>query len=667
MTVPVTTATLLILPSRPLMLASRASGGNDAVPGGDDAAAVDVAAVDAIAEAAGLSPLDVRIKVATGRAGVLLRSRETDRLNQVAGHLRTLGHSAVVITDDEVRDLPAPVAARGITPDGPLGFVNGSGQVIATIPKGMPILVAVTHLDRAQPTRLPMNPGLVAAPDPAAIAADAAAELRWLTESDRQGLVIDVAWNGGRDRVRLRGEKLVFTTPGHATHPSAAINTRAILARLLGAEHQSTLDLEFEQFQPPRIVASGMGRGRTVEPSVVPLDRITGDRDGAWDSYVRFLVTAWNAELFRHAGAVISWEGTHPRLTRAAASGAAPGLDAARTPREERAVLVAGPVAERSMVQEARNRLPIIGPTGVVGTLLLATLGAAAGSVLADHARPWPELVAAGVGLLGLTHALTLFDRRRRVENFPTSRIRSAAVGACEIQGYARAALPLRTPYSQMPCVWYEFRVVRRETGSDAKERVHIVTGHSNDHPFYIEDETGRLEVDPTGAQVEVSTVQKLSQVPFSGAPLPPGTRVEITERYIPVDQPIWVIGHLQVMGDAAAGEESRMERLRVLKADPLRMAAGDANGDGIVDGEEWQSMVEEARGEWELSRLTGTGRTDRLVLGRSPRDGFFYITERSEKVVVRRFLWRAVFWLATGAGLLTWALLSFRAAGTGE
>ncbi|TPW12121.1 MAG: hypothetical protein FD129_1526, partial [bacterium] len=36
MTVPVTTATLLILPSRPLMLASRASGGNDAVPGGDD-------------------------------------------------------------------------------------------------------------------------------------------------------------------------------------------------------------------------------------------------------------------------------------------------------------------------------------------------------------------------------------------------------------------------------------------------------------------------------------------------------------------------------------------------------------------------------------------------------------------------------------------------------
>ncbi|MDZ4805887.1 MAG: GIDE domain-containing protein [Candidatus Eisenbacteria bacterium] len=655
-------ATLLIFPSRPL--------------GGDTAAVNDIAGVT------GLTPLDVRMKVATGRAGVLLRSPERARLDEVAGRLRSLGHSAVVVMDDEVKALPTPVAARGVTMDGSLGFVDESGRLHATIPAGTPTLVVMTHLHRVQPVRVPMNPGLVAAPDLAAVTALATGELRWLTETDREGLVIDVAWNGGQDRVRLRGEKLVFATLGDAAAPSAALNIRSMLARLLSPQFHPTLDLEFEQFQPPRVVASGSGRARHGDGANARLDRITSERDSAWDSYVRFVVAAWRAGLFDQSGAVVSWENSRPRLTRSAATGPSPDRNAARTPREERAVLVSGSVNLPSLTSRVMNRLGEFGPAGLVGTLVVAMAGAIIGAVLTERARPWPELIAGSTGLLGLTHALTLFDRRRRVENIPTSRIRSAAVGPCEIHGHARAALPLRTPYSQMPCVWYEFRMVRRDsdvgestagspgfhfrvTGEKPHDRVQIVTGHSNDHPFYIEDETGRLEINPTGAQVEVSTVQKLNQVPFAGAPLPPGTRVEITERYIPVDQPIWVMGHLQVVGDANAGESADLAgHLRAVKADPIRMAVGDENGDGVVDTLEWQSMADEIKGDWELSRLTGTGRTDRLVLGRSSTDGFFYITERSEKVVVRRFLWRAILWLAIGASLLIWALLSLQAAG---
>jgi hypothetical protein len=646
--------TLVVLPARPL--------------------AGDPAATEALAGAAGLEPLDVRLKTSTGRAGVLARGTGRAAMAVTAGHIRALGHAAVVVTDAEVADLPRPRLARGVTPEGALAFLDEKGLVVATPPAGARLWVGIVNLAQAPPDPLPMNPARVAAPDPAAVAEQTVAELSWLAGSERAGLLIDVAWNDGTERVRLRGDRLLFSTLGRHAGPSAAGNIEFVMSRLVAAGHSVTLDLEFEQFQPPRVPAGALGRPGAPAAGV---DHPRDEREVAWESYVRFSVALWSLGLYDVVTTSVRWHGATVRVTRSATT-TTPELAT-----EPPLLLPQAPRADDAW-QRWRDRAAILGPVPWVAGLALATAILLGVAMATDGARPWRELAGLSAGALALTYALTLYERRRRVQNVPTSRIRSAAVGPCELHGHARAGAPLRTPFSRMPCVWYEYRMVRRDAtdgssatirlggmalsagGNGPRERVQVVTGRSNDIPFYIEDETGRIEIDPRGAHVEVGTVQTLNSVPFAGAPLPPGTKVSITERYIPVDHPIWVMGHLRVEGDEQGGRADRLaEHLRALKADAARMAAGDGNGDGVVDASEWERMVHEVRRDWQASRLSADGRTDRVFVGRSGHDGFFYITETSEKTVVRRFAVRALACLAAGIGLAAWALLSLLSAGT--
>ncbi|RMG52098.1 MAG: hypothetical protein D6717_12290, partial [Gammaproteobacteria bacterium] len=112
----------------------------------------------------------------------------------------------------------------------------------------------------------------------------------------------------------------------------------------------------------------------------------------------------------------------------------------------------------------------------------------------------------AGV-LLGAVTGLVLlwtgWRRLRLVEDVPTSKIRSAAQGVVELQGTARA-LPgpeLVAPGTQIPCLWYRYRL---------EERVHhgqhdswrTVESRTSGDLFLIEDETGRCIIDPDDAEV---------------------------------------------------------------------------------------------------------------------------------------------------------------------
>ena len=113
-----------------------------------------------------------------------------------------------------------------------------------------------------------------------------------------------------------------------------------------------------------------------------------------------------------------------------------------------------------------------------------------------------------GAGLFGVMAVLALvawlsaWRLARAILDTPTSRVASAAQGYVELHGEAlpHAGLELLTPHTQLPCLWYRYRVERRE---DNKWR--HVDGAESDSPFDLADGSGRCRIEPRGAHVQTT------------------------------------------------------------------------------------------------------------------------------------------------------------------
>lgn len=84
---------------------------------------------------------------------------------------------------------------------------------------------------------------------------------------------------------------------------------------------------------------------------------------------------------------------------------------------------------------------------------------------------------------------------RRMIQDTPTARIRSMAMGRVEIHGRAVGRSLVAAPFSGRPCVFWKVDIaVRRRNGWTTVHR------NASGHPFYVRDDTGIALVYPEGA-----------------------------------------------------------------------------------------------------------------------------------------------------------------------
>ena len=125
-------------------------------------------------------------------------------------------------------------------------------------------------------------------------------------------------------------------------------------------------------------------------------------------------------------------------------------------------------------------------------------------------APAWLLGLFAGLGLVGaLACAWQAFKRlglRRKVADTPTARVRSAAMGPAELKGLAYPATPPpAAPFTGRACCWWRVTVeeerVSRTKNGETRTWVQI---HAEAYAgvFTLDDGTGRLEVDPQGAEI---------------------------------------------------------------------------------------------------------------------------------------------------------------------
>lgn len=315
--------------------------------------------------------------------------------------------------------------------------------------------------------------------------------------------------------------------------------------------------------------------------------------------------------------------------------------------------------------------------TGLTPRKLLSFAGAAFGFILYLGLEGYPGLLSGlfqvgfssgalpALGAIvcgwGGVHYLRL---KRTMENTPTSRSRSVAMGMVEIQGRAVRRYAVVSPMTHLACVYWRLQKFRRDRNDQWKS---VGVSSSGPVPFELEDGTGRITIDPRGASIRCRQRQEgfpgQMSLLFSGS----GSS-DMQEKW--VEEVLCEGTSLYVLGFASAPSsqggtlrQRTLERLRQLKTDPQALSQYDSDGDGHISQSEWDAarQAEEERALHESlqqSQNSSPGRV-RPQIGRPPQRGLpFLIAESaSEAHLSRNYAWYAGPLLLAGLGFAIWTL----------
>jgi hypothetical protein len=114
----------------------------------------------------------------------------------------------------------------------------------------------------------------------------------------------------------------------------------------------------------------------------------------------------------------------------------------------------------------------------------------------------WP-IVGAGFGVYLFYRGFRMLQRKRLIENTPTSKIRSASLGLVEISGLATGPYTMPAPITAMPC--YYAHTIGWEWKQRGKNKQWVKFADEKRHvPFFLDDNTGRMLIDPRGAEMDL-------------------------------------------------------------------------------------------------------------------------------------------------------------------
>src|SRR5215831_8395815 len=106
-----------------------------------------------------------------------------------------------------------------------------------------------------------------------------------------------------------------------------------------------------------------------------------------------------------------------------------------------------------------------------------------------------------GIGMF--LYGFRLLQRRRLILDTPFSKIRSASMGMVEVSGLAVGPYTMVAPVTARPCYYYRTLVWEWKQSGKNKDWVKVA-GECMHVPFFIDDNTGRVLVDPRGADLDL-------------------------------------------------------------------------------------------------------------------------------------------------------------------
>lgn len=602
--------------------------------------------LEAIARETGLNVYDLRQRFLGAAPAVLRRSEDEDELRHLASVVKRAGLAAVFISEQERRGMPAPERAASLSIYDDEIVFHCSGQKRFTVPAGQALLLVAGSLrsprdDAARTLRA--SHAEARSPDP---------EKR-LSRISFDYPLVDIYLAGEECACRVEAERFNFAGLAAARKDSTAWNFVELMSLLRSRASECVLELGF---------------GLSTIPGCLPGERGglggMGENQRAFDAYsgLMFLCYRSGLHVAAESQAALAGQGGE----QGSPAPGAPAVTAAETlpaPPEHLRVHRTGVRAALPHRRQIVDAIRSLGPAW----LLLPLLGFSLLAGLAGALYQTPALFAfsgMALGLFCLVRGVELGARKRLIENTPTSRIRSMAMGFVEVIGKARRKYELRVPYLLADCVHYRYAVTeKRHTGKGSRWVV-VESGQSGPVPFLLEDETGRVLVDPEGAMVGAVVRQQISgeaAVRLGGLMMAPNQKMVI--EYIPEGYTTYVCGYARPhTPDPHAADALLRRRLRELKRSPKRLSQYDTDGDGRIDGDEWSRARDEVQRGVDAERLFAPCGEDtggeQVVVGRGGRAGRFYIRGEDERSVVKNLRLHMLLNMALGAIIFIVALV---------
>ena len=106
-------------------------------------------------------------------------------------------------------------------------------------------------------------------------------------------------------------------------------------------------------------------------------------------------------------------------------------------------------------------------------------------------------------GIYLFSRGFRLLQRRGLILNTPLAKIRSASLGLVEVSGLAEGPYTIPAPITGMPCYYHRTLVWQMKQDGKSNKWVKIVE-ESLHVPFYLDDNTGRVLINPIGAEMDL-------------------------------------------------------------------------------------------------------------------------------------------------------------------
>jgi len=117
-----------------------------------------------------------------------------------------------------------------------------------------------------------------------------------------------------------------------------------------------------------------------------------------------------------------------------------------------------------------------------------------------------PSLWASAGALAGVYlfyRGFRILQRKRLIMNTPSSKVRSASMGLVEVNGLAIGPYTMTAPVTGSPC--YYFHTIAWQLKQSGKNKEWEKVAEESLHlPFYLDDNTGRVLVNPQGAELDI-------------------------------------------------------------------------------------------------------------------------------------------------------------------
>lgn len=247
--------------------------------------------------------------------------------------------------------------------------------------------------------------------------------------------------------------------------------------------------------------------------------------------------------------------------------------------------------------------------------------------------NPLVPLFIVGFGLLLVYGGFRKWQQRRLIEDTPTEKVRSAAVGRTELSGTVEpidGVGTLEQPFTDGQALVATYEVEEWREDHDDNSRWETIERDTRVTPFELDDGTGRMRVEPeSDATIEISD-GNTTQFRVGANETPPDEVVAFFEREYGADEDAGLVQKVLQAGPGARDSDRRRYTQEVIPpGEDVYLLGGARPADG-------------ARGS----------NAERLVLGHDEGSGEFIISDMGESEIVSGYKWAAPAMMAGGIAL---------------